>query len=178
MNKLCSKQQVTDEAPGVSSRKHSGGDGVLSKNLIFHSEEDAMASIKTIIAENVQDCLDQSDWRAAIIEMEKLFAIDQDPHVRVKIGDARRKLNRIRAAIRDYIRAADLFAEKGFVVKALAQYNLVLRLDSSNTYARTKMDMLEMLRPGRTITMLRCAPGEYRAPQQLGCRFEAQGRCS
>jgi hypothetical protein len=127
-----------------------------------------MASKKTIIAENVQNFLDQSDWRAAIIEMEKLFAIDQDPHIRVRIGDARRKLNRIRAAIREYIRAADLFAEKGFVVKALAQYSLALRLDSSNTYARTKMELLEMLRPGRTETKLQCAPMEYRAPQPLG----------
>jgi tetratricopeptide (TPR) repeat protein len=127
-----------------------------------------MASKKTIIAENVQLCLDQSDWKSAIIEMEKLFAIDQDPHVRVRIGDTRRKLNRIRAAIRDYIRAADLFAEKGFVVKALAQYNLALRLDSSNTYARTKMEVLEMLRPGRTVTKLNCVPMEYRAPQPHG----------
>ena len=60
-----------------------------------------MASNKTIIVENIQDCLDQSDWRAAIIEMEKLFAIEQDPHIRVRIGDARRKLNRIRSAIRE-----------------------------------------------------------------------------
>ena len=72
-----------------------------------------MASKKTIIVENLQDFLDKSDWGAAIIEMEKLFVIDQDPHIRVRIGDARRKLNRIRAAIREYIRAADLFAERG-----------------------------------------------------------------
>jgi hypothetical protein len=127
-----------------------------------------MASKKTTIAENVQDFLDKSDWRAAIIEMEKLFAIDQDPHIRVRIGDARRKLNRMRSAIREYIRAADLFAEKGFVVKALAQYNLVLRLDSLNTYARKKMESLEMLRPVTTLTKLDHAPREYRAPQPRG----------
>ena len=137
-----------------------------------------MASKKTIIAENVQYCLDQSDWRAAIIEMEKLFAIDRDPHIRVRIGDARRKLNRIRSAIREYLRAADLFAEPGFVVKALAQYNLVLRLDSSNTYARTKMELLEMLRPCGTGTKLKSAPMEYCAPRPLSCRIEIQGRCS
>lgn len=137
-----------------------------------------MASLKTIIAENIQDCLDQSDWRSAIIEMEKLFAIDPDPHIRVRIGDARRKLNRIRAAIRDYIRAADLFAEKGFVVKALAQYNLVLRLDASNAYARTKMELLEMLRPGRMEMKPKCAPMEYRAPEPLSRRYEAQESCS
>jgi tetratricopeptide (TPR) repeat protein len=127
-----------------------------------------MASKKTTIAENVQNFLDQSDWNAAIAEMEKLFAIDQDPHIRIRIGDARRKLNRIRAAIREYIRAADLFAEKGFVVKALAQYNLALRLDPGNTRARTKMEIVEMLRPARAEKKPTCSPMEYRAPQQLG----------
>ena len=136
-----------------------------------------MASKKTIIAENVQKFLDRSDWDAAITEMEKLFAIDRDPHVRVRIGDARRKLNRMRAAIREYIRAADLFAENGFVVKALAQYGLALRLDSSNTYARTQMEILEMLRPARAEKKLTCAPMEYRAPQQPDRRFEAQEHC-
>ena len=134
----------------------------------LHCEEAAMASNKTIIAEKVQNCLNRSDWRAAIIEMEKLFAIDHDPHIRVRIGDARRKLNWIRAAIRDYIRAADMFAEQGFVVKALAQYNLALRLDASNTYARTKMELLEILRPGRVITKQHYASMEYRPPQQAG----------
>jgi tetratricopeptide (TPR) repeat protein len=124
-----------------------------------------MASKKTILAENIQNFLDRSDWKAAIVEMEKLFAIDQDPHVRVRIGDARRKLNLIRSAVKEYLHAADLFAENGFVVKALAQYNLALRLDSSNTHARTKMEMLEMLRPGRTEKKLACTPMEYQAPQ-------------
>ncbi len=127
-----------------------------------------MASNKTIIAENVQKCLDRSDWKSAIAEMEKLFAIDQDPHVRVRIGDARRKLNLIRSAIREYLRAADLFAENGFVVKALAQYNLALRLDSSNAYARTKRELLKTLRPGMIETNLQCAPMEYRPPQPFG----------
>jgi tetratricopeptide (TPR) repeat protein len=136
--------------------------------LELHCEEVTMVSKKTIIAENVQNFLDQSDWRAAIVEMEKLFAIDQDPHIRVRIGNARRKLNRIRSAIREYIRAADMFAEQGFVVKALAQYNLALRLDASNTYARTKMELLEMLRPGRMVTKPHYASMEYRPPQQAG----------
>jgi tetratricopeptide (TPR) repeat protein len=124
-----------------------------------------MASNKTIIAENVQEHLERSDWQAAIEEMEKLFAIDRDPLIRVRIGDARLKLNRKCAAIREYLRAAGLFAEKGFVIKALAQYSLVLRLDSSNTYARNKMEVLEMLRPNKTATKQQCAPMEYRVPQ-------------
>ena len=124
-----------------------------------------MASNKTIIAENVQEHLERSDWKAAIAEMEKLFAIDRDPLIRVRIGDARLKLNWKRSAIREYLRAAGLFAEKGFVVKALAQYSLVLRLDSTNTYARNKMEIMEMLRPNKTTTKQQSAPIEYRVPQ-------------
>jgi len=131
-------------------------------------EEVDMASTKAIIAEKVQKCLDHSDWRAAIIEMEKLFVIDRDPHIRVRIGDARRKINWVSAAIRDYIRAADLFAERGFIMKALAQYNLALRLDPLNTYAQTKKELLEKLHPGRTAANPLCAPMEYRLPRQQG----------
>ncbi len=101
-----------------------------------------MASKKSIIADNVQEYLQRFDWHAAIAEMEKLFAIDQDPLVRVRIGDIRRKLNRNSDAIKEYVHAADLFAERGFLRKALAQYNLALRLDSSNEYARSKMEIL------------------------------------
>jgi hypothetical protein len=36
-----------------------------------------MASNKTLLAENVHNFLDQSDWNAAISEMEKLFALGQ-----------------------------------------------------------------------------------------------------
>jgi tetratricopeptide (TPR) repeat protein len=124
-----------------------------------------MASNKTTLAENVQEHLERSDWKAAIAEMEKLFAIGRDPLIRVRIGDTWLKLNRKRAAIREYLRAAELFAEKGFVAKALAQYSLVLRLDASNTYARNKMAVMEMLRPDKTATKQQRAPMEYRVPQ-------------
>mgnify|MGYP000571583377 CR=1 FL=1 len=105
-----------------------------------------LATKKTIIAENVQDYLNKLDWHGAIAEMEKLFAINQDPLIRVRIGDIRRKLNRKNDAIKEYVHAADLFAERGFVGKALAQYNLALRLDSSNDYARSKKETLRTCR--------------------------------
>lgn len=100
--------------------------------------------------------------------MEKLFAIDQDPLIRVRIGNARRKLNRQGEAIREYVRAADLFAEKGFVVKALAQYNLALRLDSSNEDVRSKMEKMEMFRDSKMVTRLKNESMEYRPPQPFG----------
>jgi tetratricopeptide (TPR) repeat protein len=124
-----------------------------------------MESNKTIIAENVQDYLDRSEWKAAITEMEKLFAIRQDPLIRVRIGDVRRKLDRKNEAIQEYIRAADLFTESGFIVKALAQYTLALRLDPSNTNARSKMNTL---RTNYTVVKLKREPVEYRVPEQYG----------
>jgi tetratricopeptide (TPR) repeat protein len=128
-----------------------------------------MALDKTLIVEQVQEHLGRGDWKAAITEMEKLFVIDRDPLIRVRIGDARLKLNRKRSAIREYLRAAALFAENGFVAKALAQYSLVLRLDSLNTYARNKMEVMELLRPARTATMRSAAPMEYCMPHPFQC---------
>jgi hypothetical protein len=124
-----------------------------------------MVSVKSVIFENVQKYLERSDWYAAIAEMERLFAIDQNPLVRVRIGDARRKLNHHGAAIREYARAAELFAAKGFADKSLALYTLIVRLDSSNKFAWSKM---EMLRANRTVTKLKREPIEYRIPQSSG----------
>jgi len=124
-----------------------------------------MESNKTIIAENVQDYLNRSEWKAAIREMEKLFAIRQDPLIRVRIGDVRRKLNRKDDAIQEYIRAEDLFAENGFVVKALAQYTLALRLDPSNTDVQSKR---EKHRTNFTVVKLNRSPEEYRLPEPQG----------
>lgn len=101
-----------------------------------------MASEKAAISEKVQKYIEKADWKSAIAEMEKLFAVDPDPIVRVRIGDARQKLNQKGEAVKEYVRAADLYAEKGFVVKALAQYKLALRVDPSHKDAQQKMESL------------------------------------
>ena len=120
-----------------------------------------MTSAKTIIAEKVQEHLNKANWNAAITEMENLFTIHQDPLIRVRIGDVRRKLNRKDEAIREYLRAADLFAERGFVVKALAQYGLALRLDPSNADIRATLERLRLRHP---VVKLKREPVEYRPP--------------
>ncbi|HEX9114095.1 MAG TPA: cyclic nucleotide-binding domain-containing protein [Nitrospirota bacterium] len=116
-----------------------------------------MASVKAKIAENIQAYLGKADWKNAITEMEKLFAVDEDPIVRVRIGDARQKLGQRAGAVKEYIHAADLYAEKGFVVKALAQYKLALRLDPANKDAQGKM---ELLHTNKTVTELKLEPIE------------------
>ncbi len=132
-----------------------------------------MESTKTIIAENVQKHLTKANWMAAILEMEKLFAIHRDPHIRVRIGDARRKLNREREAIQEYLYAADLFAEMGFIMKALAQYRLALRLDPSNTDIWNRR---EQLRTSCTVVKWESNSLEYCPPESFGVAFSMPPR--
>jgi tetratricopeptide (TPR) repeat protein len=121
-----------------------------------------LAPTKAQISENVQTYLGKSDWKAAIAEMEKLFAFDEDPIIRVRIGDARQKLGQKDEAVKEYVKAADLYAEKGFVVKALAQYKLALRLDPANKAAQAQM---ELLHTNKTVTELKLEPIEDGALQ-------------
>ncbi|HYA88371.1 MAG TPA: cyclic nucleotide-binding domain-containing protein, partial [Nitrospirota bacterium] len=101
-----------------------------------------MASEKAQLIDTIQINLGKSNWKAAIADMEKLFDLEPDPIIRVRIGDAYQKLNQIIDAVREYIYAADLFAIKGVIVKALAQYKLALRLDPKNKQAQAKMSSL------------------------------------
>ncbi len=116
------------------------------------------------IAETIQSRRENSDCHRAIEEMEKLFAMNGDPHIRIRIGDARRKLNRHDDAIREYIFAADLFAHEGFLAKAVAQYSLVLRLDSSNEYARQRREIVQRYVGERKK---KSRPMEYRLPHPV-----------
>lgn len=114
-----------------------------------------MASEKATISEQVQKFLGKSDWQSAIREMEKLFSLDPDPLLRVRMGDARQKLGQKAEAVKEYIRAADLYADGGFVVKALAQYKLALRLDPTSKAAKAK---IESLHTNKTVTESKIEP--------------------
>jgi len=114
-----------------------------------------LASEKAAITERLQKFIDKAEWKSAIAEMEKLFTIDPDPIVRVRIGDARQKLNQKVEAVKEYMTAAHLYAEKGFVVRALAQYKLALRLDPGNREAQQRM---EGLHSNKTVSELKLEP--------------------
>lgn len=116
-----------------------------------------MASEKAQISENVQKFLNKSDWKNAITEMEKLYAIDHDPQVKVRMGDVRQKMNQKPQAVAEYMKAAEIFADKGFVVKALAMYKLVLRIDPNHTKA---LDQMAGLHSNKTVTELKLEPLE------------------
>jgi CRP-like cAMP-binding protein len=122
-------------------------------------------SDKPKIIEAIQKYVGKSDWKAVIAEMEKLFTIDPDPIIRVRIGDAWQKLNQKPNAVREYLRAAELYAETGAVVKALAQYKLALRLDPANQQAQQR---IEALHSNRTVKENRPEPADKGAAKPAG----------
>ena len=114
-----------------------------------------MASPKAQISENVQKYIAKSDWKNALVEMEKLFSIDHDPQVKVRMGDIRQKMNQKQQAVAEYMTAAEVFSERGFVVKALAMYKLVLRLDPN--YDRA-LDLMAQLHSHKTVAETKFEP--------------------
>lgn len=116
-----------------------------------------MISDKTQLVDSIQKHLSKSNWKAAIADMEKLSTIDPDPIIRVRIGDAYQKLDQKPLAIREYLKAADLYAEQGAVVKALAQYKLTLRIDAGNKQAQER---IEALHSNKTVKENRVEPAD------------------
>ncbi len=123
----------------------------------------ASPSDKPKLIDAIQKFVSKSDWKAVIGEMEKLFAIEPDPIIRVRIGDAYQKLNQKAEAVREYVRAADLYAETGAVVKALAQYKLALRIEPGNKQAQER---IEALHSNRIVKENRPEPAEKEAPKE------------
>ena len=126
------------------------------------SRKPADASEKSKLIDNIQKFVGKSDWKSVIAEMEKLFAIDRDPIIRVRIGDAYQKLNQKAEAVKEYMRAADMYAEQGAVVKALAQYKLALRLDPANKQAQER---IEALHSNKTVKESQAGTGRARGPR-------------
>ncbi len=120
----------------------------------------AEASEKSKLIDAIQRFVSKSDWKSVIYEMEKLFALGPDPIIRVRIGDAYQKLNQKAGAVKEYLRAADMYADAGAVVKALAQYKLVLRLDPGNKQAQER---IEALHSNKTVKESKAEPVEHGA---------------
>lgn len=121
------------------------------------------AADKPKLIDAIQKHVSKANWKAVIEEMEKLYSIDPDPIIRVRIGDAYQKLNHKPNALQEYMAAADLYAEKGAVVKALAQYKLVLRLDPGNSQAQER---IEALHSNKTVRENRVEPAEKEAQKE------------
>lgn len=114
-----------------------------------------MGTEKAKLSEGVQKYLEKQDWKAAVGEMEKLFALEPDPQIRVRMGDCWQKMNKKGEAVAEYLKAADLFSEKGFVVKALAIYKLILRIDPGHKKAQ---DLMAALHSNKSVAETKLEP--------------------
>jgi CRP-like cAMP-binding protein len=123
-----------------------------------------MASEKARLTENIQKHVGKSNWKEAVEDMEKLFSLDPDPIIRVRIGDAYQKMGQVQDAVKEYVHAADLYASKSVIVKALAQYKLALRLDGNNKQAQ---DKIAALHSNKVIAEKKSQPAEASASKSV-----------
>lgn len=102
-----------------------------------------MATQKDRVTDDLQKFIKKSQWDKAIQALARLSELEPQNAVhRLRSGDYCLKLGATQKAVTAYHQAADLFAEGGFVVKALAAYKIVLRLDPQNKQAHEKMQGL------------------------------------
>ncbi len=157
------KIQSTQKAPEPSAEKAPQPKAQEAVPEKSPSQKTPSSPEKAKLLDSIQKFIGKADWKSAIAEMEKLFLIQPDPIIRVRIGDAYQKLNNKPEAVKEYIRAADLYAEKGAVVKALAQYKLALRVDPSNHAAHER---IEALHSNKAMKEVKAGPTEQDSNRQ------------
>ncbi|MBI3995857.1 MAG: cyclic nucleotide-binding domain-containing protein [Nitrospirae bacterium] len=102
-----------------------------------------MVTEKDRVTDDLQKYIKKSQWDKAIQALDRLAALEPNNAVhRLRAGDYYLKLGATPKAVTAYHQAASVFTEGGFVVKALAAYKMVLRLDPQNKNAHEKMQAL------------------------------------
>ncbi len=102
-----------------------------------------MVTEKDRVTDDLQKYIKKSQWDKAIQVLDRLAEMEPNNAVyRLRAGDYYLKLGATQKAVTAYHQAADVFTKGGFVVKALAAYKMVLRLDPQNKNAHEKMQGL------------------------------------
>lgn len=102
-----------------------------------------MVTEKDRVTDDLQKYIKKSQWDKAIQALGRLSELEPNNAVhRLRAGDYYLKLGANEKAVKAYHRAADLFTDGGFIVKALAAYKIVLRLDPQDKQAHEKMQGL------------------------------------
>ena len=102
-----------------------------------------MVSVKDRVTGDLQKYIKKGQWEKAIQALGRLSAIEPQNAVhRLRAGDYYGKLGMKPKALAAYGEAAGVFAEGGFIVKALAAYKMILRMDPQNKTATEKMQGL------------------------------------
>ena len=102
-----------------------------------------MATPKNKISDDLQKWIRKGAWDKAIKALDQLSILEPDnPMHRLRKGDYCIKAGNQQKAIETYHDAASSFVNGGFIVKALAAYKMILRLDQNNSMAKQRMEGL------------------------------------
>lgn len=98
---------------------------------------------KEKVSEDLQKWIKKGEWNKAITALDQLSKFEpQNPIHRLRKGDYCLKVGARQEAIDAYHQAASLFTDGGFIVKALAAYKMILRLDPKDSKAHERMENL------------------------------------
>jgi len=102
-----------------------------------------MAIKKEKVSEDLQKWIKKGEWNKAITALDQLSKFEpQNPINRLRKGDYCLKVGSRQEAIEVYHQAASIFTDGGFIVKALAAYKMILRLDPNDSKAHERMENL------------------------------------
>jgi hypothetical protein len=103
-----------------------------------------MQTKKEKISEELQRSIKKGQWDQAVQALDKLSKFEpKNATYRLRKGDYCLKINANQEAIRAYHEAASLFSEGGFIIKALAAYKMILRLNPKDQTAHERMQNLQ-----------------------------------
>jgi tetratricopeptide (TPR) repeat protein len=87
-----------------------------------------------------QKLVGQGKLRDAVGEYKKIYSKDpKDQNVLNTLGDLYARLNRTSEALEYYIKLADMYAGEGFLVRGIAMYKKISKLDPANTHALARL---------------------------------------
>ncbi|MEW6408986.1 MAG: cyclic nucleotide-binding domain-containing protein [Nitrospirota bacterium] len=82
-------------------------------------------------------------WKNAIDEMKKLIAMESENAMfHLRLGDIYSRINELTNAVKSYFTAGELFEKKGFAIKAITTYKMILKLDPASGDATRKLSIL------------------------------------
>jgi len=87
-----------------------------------------------------QKLVAQGKIREAVNEYKKIYSKDpKDQNVLNTLGDLYARLNRTSEALEYYIKLADMYAGEGFLVRGIAMYKKISKLEPANTHALARL---------------------------------------
>ncbi len=99
-----------------------------------------MAFNKTSAIQEAQKLVAQGKLKEAVSAYQKIYNKDpKDQNVLNTLGDLHVRLNRTSEALQFYIQLADMYAGEGFLVRGIAMYKKISKLNPGNTHALARL---------------------------------------